>query len=112
MTNAPPATFLPTRALLLLCGAQVLFALIDATGKSLAAHMGIPLIVVVRHAGQALLMLVVLGPRMRGSLFTTGHPWLQLWRGLALSGFTLFFFTALARLPQAESLASAVPTVD
>lgn len=105
MTMAHAPVFHPLRALLLLCSAQILFALLDATGKTLAGHMGIPLIALVRHAGQALLMLVFLGPRMRGELVTTAHPWLQFWRGLSLGGFTLFFFTALFRLPQAEATA-------
>jgi drug/metabolite transporter (DMT)-like permease len=35
----------------------------------------------------------------------TRHPWLQFWRGLVLGAFTLFFFSALERLPQAEATA-------
>ena len=93
------------RALALLVGAQTLFALLDATGKSLSRDMGIPLIALVRHAGQALLMVAVLGPRMGRQLFVTRHLTLQVWRGLAMAGFTLFFFTALFRLPQAEATA-------
>lgn len=105
MNSAHPPSFHPLRALALLAGAQALFALMDATGKQLASDMGIPLISLVRHAGQALLMIAVLGPRMGRRLVHTRHPWLQLWRGLAMSGFTLFFFTALFRLPQAEATA-------
>lgn len=95
----------PLRALALLTGAQCLFALLDATGKALTVDMGVPLISLARHAGQAALMLLVLGPRMGGQLVRTRHPWLQLARGLAMSGFTLFFFSALFRLPQAEATA-------
>lgn len=105
MNAAHPPTFHPLRAVLLLAGAQSLFALLDATGKTLAHDMGIPLISLARHAGQALLMLLVLAPRMGGRLVATAHWRLQLWRGLAMSGFTLFFFTALMRLPQAEATA-------
>lgn len=105
MNSAHPPSFHPLRALALLAGAQALFALMDATGKQLASDMGIPLISLVRHAGQALLMIAVLAPRMGRRLVQTRHPWLQLWRGLAMSGFTLFFFTALFRLPQAEATA-------
>ncbi len=104
MSKSHPG-FHPLRALALLCGAQVLFAILDATGKTLTNDMGIPLIALVRHAGQAVLMLLVLGPRMGRGLIKTAHPWLQWWRGLAISGFTLFFFTALFRLPQAEATA-------
>ena len=99
------ANFHPLRALALLVGAQTFFALLDATGKTLSRDMGIPLIALVRHAGQAALMLLVLGPRMGAQLFVTGHVALQVWRGLSMAGFTLFFFTALFRLPQAEATA-------
>lgn len=105
MSSAPSHPFHPLRALALLACAQALFALMDATGKMLAADIGIPLIALVRHAGQTLLMLAFLGPRMGLRLIHTRHLWLQCWRGLAMSGFTLFFFTALFRLPQAEATA-------
>ena len=105
MSAAPSTGFHPLRALALLVGAQSLFALLDAMGKTLSHDMGIPLLALVRHAGQALLMVVVLGPRMGRQLFVTRHVALQVWRGLAMAGFTLFFFTALFRLPQAEATA-------
>lgn len=105
MSAAPSTGFHPLRALALLVGAQSLFALLDAMGKTLSHDMGIPLLALVRHAGQALLMVVVLGPRMGRALFVTRHVALQVWRGLAMAGFTLFFFTALFRLPQAEATA-------
>lgn len=105
MTTPHKMPFRPLRALALLVGAQTLFAVLDATGKTLSEDMGIPLIALVRHAGQALLMVLVLGPRMGRQLFVTRHLALQLWRGLAMAGFTLFFFSALFRLPQAEATA-------
>ena len=105
MCRAPSHPVHPLRALALLACAQALFALMDATGKTLAADMGIPLIALVRHAGQALLMIAFLAPRMGWGLVRTRHGGLQFWRGLAMSGFTLFFFTALFRLPQAEATA-------
>ncbi len=104
--SAPSASgFHPLRALALLIGAQTLFALLDAIGKTLSHDIGIPLIALVRHAGQAVLMIAILGPRMGRQLFVTRHVGLQVWRGLAMAGFTLFFFTALFRLPQAEATA-------
>ncbi len=105
MSAPPTASFHPLRALALLVGAQTLFALLDATGKTLSRDMGIPLIALARHGGQAVLMLLVLGPRMSAQLFVTRHLALQVWRGLSMAGFTLFFFTALFRLPQAEATA-------
>ena len=95
----------PLRALLLLLGAQACFALLDATGKHLARDMGVPLISLVRHAVHALLMLVFLAPAMGRVLLPTANFPLQLLRGATLAGFTLFFFTALRYLPQAEATA-------
>lgn len=102
--SASPHTNLP-RAFAFLMAAHILFVLLDATGKALVADMGVPLISLVRHAGHALLMLAVLGPTLGMALLRTSSPMTQLVRGLLLSGFTLFFFTALGHLPQAEATA-------
>lgn len=99
--------FRPLRALGFVLGAQCFFTLLDATGKALAHDLGIPLLSLVRHGGQALLMLLVLAPRFGGQLWRTAHPGLQLLRGLSIGLFTLFFFSALGRLPQAEATALA-----
>src|SRR5690606_25301536 len=93
------------RALAYLCGAQICFTLLDATGKHLATEIGIPLVSLVRHSGHALLMLVFFAPTLGAALWRTKRPGLQLLRGLSLAGFTLFFFTALGRLPQADATA-------
>ena len=95
----------PLRAFAFLMAAQVFFVLLDATGKALARDMGVPLISLIRHAGHAVLMLAAFGATMGFALIRTSRPGLQLARGLALSGFTLFFFTALRHLPQAEATA-------
>jgi drug/metabolite transporter (DMT)-like permease len=95
------------RALALVLGAQFFFTLLDATGKALARELGIPLLSLVRHGGQMLLMGLLLAPRLRGTLWRTAHPGLQALRGLAIGLFTLLFFSALARLPQAEATALA-----
>jgi len=97
--------FRPWRALALLVGAQVFFTLLDATGKFLADDIGIPLLALVRHLGHVLVMVVLLAPHLGRKLWQTGHWRLQLARGIVLSGFTLCFFTALFRLPQAEATA-------
>jgi drug/metabolite transporter (DMT)-like permease len=97
--------FRPALALLYLIGAHIGFTLVDAAGKYLATDMGVPLITLVRHLVQALLMLVIFAPAMGFGLIKTQYPGLQIARGLALAGFTLFFFTALRYLPQAEATA-------
>ncbi|MFP5405890.1 MAG: DMT family transporter, partial [Gammaproteobacteria bacterium] len=101
----PAAHYRPLHALLLLVGAQMCFTLLDATGKHLARDMGVPLISLVRHAVHALLMLTFLVPVMGAALLPRAHLNLQLLRGLMLAGFTLFFFTALRYLPQADATA-------
>ncbi len=93
------------RALSFLLAAQLFFTLLDATGKHLANDIGIPLIALARHLGQAALMLAILGPSLGFALVRTAHWQLQCWRGIVLGAFTLFFFTALLRLPQAEATA-------
>ena len=101
----PPHGERPLRALAYLTAAQVCFVLLDATGKHLAGEIGIPLVSLVRHAGHALLMFVFLAPTLGAALWRTKRPATQLLRGLSLAGFTLFFFTALGRLPQADATA-------
>lgn len=103
--NSKRPAFRPLVALLYLVGAHIGFTLVDASGKYLSSLMGVPLITLVRHAVQVVLMVMLLWPAMGMMLVRTRHPWLQLWRGLALAGFTLFFFTALRSLPQAEATA-------
>ncbi|MDT3677477.1 MAG: DMT family transporter [Burkholderiaceae bacterium] len=102
---SPPHGERPLRALAYLTAAQVCFVLLDATGKRLAGEIGIPLVSLVRHAGHALLMFVFFAPTLGAALWRTKRPGTQLLRGLSLAGFTLFFFTALGRLPQADATA-------
>jgi drug/metabolite transporter (DMT)-like permease len=52
-----------------------------------------------------LLMLAVLGPRMRWRLIRSAHPILQVVRSLLLLGSTYFFFNALRFMPLAEAAA-------
>jgi drug/metabolite transporter (DMT)-like permease len=101
-----PGTYRPLRALGFLLAAQASFALLDTAGKALAATMGVPLISLARHAGHALLMVVLLATTVGlGQLVRTRRPWLQGVRGLVLTGFTLSFFSGLRYLPLAEATA-------
>jgi len=95
----------PWRACGLLLCAQLFFTLLDAGGKALADEVGIPLLSLVRHFGQVVVMVVLLGPRMGRDLWRTGHWPLQIARGIVLGTFTLCFFSALRHLPQAEATA-------
>ena len=88
-----------------LMGAHITFALMDATGKALSRDIAVPLVVLARNGFTLLFMALALLPVMGWALVRIKHLKLQLWRGLALFGFTMFFFTALKFLPQAEATA-------
>ena len=102
----PPVHHNLPRAFLFLIGAHIMFTLLDATGKTLASQMGVPLVTLVRHGMHALVMLLILTPLMGWAvvrnLTRTQRPGLQLARGLLLAGFTFSFFTGLRYVPQAE----------
>jgi drug/metabolite transporter (DMT)-like permease len=87
-------------ALLLVC-AMGLFALMDATGKVLMQRYPPFQIVWARYLGQALIVAVILAPRLH-RVVRTGHVRLQLVRSALLFGATLCGFTAFSRLPLAE----------
>ena len=83
------------------------FSCLDATAKYLAAIYAVPTIVWARYVFQMLLMVVVLGPRLRMELVRTAHLRLQLLRGAVLTASSLLFLTALSRMPLAEAASIA-----
>lgn len=99
----PPAGVL--RSILLLLGALFLFVLLDATAKHLARTYPVPMLVWARYTVHFVLMVVLLGPSMRGRLVTTGRPARQVVRALCLLAVTFFGMAALARMPLAETTA-------
>lgn len=95
---------LPVRAravVLILCAVFV-FSLIDAMAKFLTRHYAVPQVVWIRYVVHALLMLVVLAPRMGWRLVKTGRPFGQTLRAGLLMGSTLCNFGALSVLPLAD----------
>jgi drug/metabolite transporter (DMT)-like permease len=83
------------------------FSCLDATAKYLAAIYAVPTIVWARYVFQMLLMVGVLGPRLRMQLVRTAHLRLQLIRGAVLTASSLLFLTALSRMPLAEAASIA-----
>jgi len=83
----------------------MLFALLDATSKHLAASFAVPFLVWARYSLHFAIMLAFLGPSMRLQLVRTRHPLLQGVRGLALVGTTGFAMVAFRTLPLAEATA-------
>ena len=96
------------KGILLMILAVFLFTIMDAVAKGLIARYPAPQVVWARFAGQAVIVAVVLGPRM-GPMLRTAHPWLHVWRSAFQLCATGFFFLALAYigLPEATALAAS-----
>ena len=105
----PPAAFrkvkhhahVPLSAVLLIVCASACFTTVDVSVKHLSQRYPVPLIVWARWGVQALVILAVVGPRMRGALLRTGRLPMHLVRSLLLIGSSLSFFFALRSLPLA-----------
>lgn len=93
------------RGILLLIAAVSFFALLDTTCKWLSQTYPVPMIVWVRYLAQTLLMLLVLGPRMKLDLVRTRAPKMQIVRGLVLLCVSVLFLYALSLMPIAEATA-------
>lgn len=102
MTALPPSS--PTRGILLMILAILLFTAMDATAKGLIARYPAPLVVWTRFAGQLLLVLLILGPRL-GPMLRTRFPVLHFWRSAFQFGATTFFFLSLPHIGLAEATA-------
>ena len=86
--------------------ASVSFALLDATVKLLIEQgYPAPLAAWARYAFHVVVMAVLLAPQRGMALLSTRRPGLQVIRGLCLGLSSIFFFGALAVLPQAEATA-------
>lgn len=85
--------------------AVTILALLDTTAKYLSRTYPVLGVVWARFAFQTLLMLVVLGPRSRLGLMRTNRPTLQIFRGVVLMGASMFFVSALSRMPIADASA-------
>ena len=91
-----------TRAILMMLCTALCFSLLETTAKTLTRFYPVPQVVWGRYTVHMLLMLVLLGPRMRLNLVRTAQPISQLLRASLLLGSTLCNFAALSRLPLAE----------
>lgn len=89
-------------ALLLL--AIFVFTLMDATAKYLAPHYHAAQIVWARYITNFVIVLVLVGPRLRSTL-QTRKPLIQVFRGLSQLASVGLFFTSLAWIGLAEATA-------
>lgn len=100
------------KGILLMILAVFLFTLMDATAKNLIGRYPPAQVIWARFAGQALIVALILGPRM-GPMLRTSHPWLHLARSAFQLAATGFFFLSLAfiGLPEATALADTSPVL-
>jgi drug/metabolite transporter (DMT)-like permease len=92
-------------AILLMLGATLCFAALDATSKHLSKTYPIPMLVWGRYSFHCLMMLVFLAPSMRLQLVATARPAAQVVRALMLTGTTGFSMAGFSMMPLAESTA-------
>jgi drug/metabolite transporter (DMT)-like permease len=90
------------RAIAFMLCTVLCFAVLETTAKYLTRYYPVPQVVWGRYTIHMLLMLVLLGPRMRLDLVRTAQPFSQLARATLLLGSTLCNFGAVSVLPLAE----------
>lgn len=92
-------------AVLLMLGATLCFAALDATSKHLSRTYPIPMMVWGRYSFHCLMMLIFLAPSMRLQLIATTRPVAQIIRAMLLVGTTGFSMVGFSLMPLAESTA-------
>ncbi len=104
MANNPDHHIL--RGIALSMAAVFMFSAMDALAKfMLRGDYPVGGLIWARYVVHLAVTIVLLWPRLRGKLFRTTRPALQLVRGLLLVASTLCFYTALRYLPLAEAAA-------
>ena len=96
---------IPLSAIALIALSCACFTAVDVTVKILSERYPVPLIVWARWTVQTLIIVALLGPKMRFGLFRTARLPVQLVRGAVLIGSSACFFSALHFLPLAEATA-------
>ncbi len=91
--------------IVLMIAAMTSFTILDSIAKHLAATYPVPMIVWARYFVHVVLMVLLLGPRMRGQLVRTERPGLQVARGAILGLASILFFTSLSMMPLADASA-------
>jgi drug/metabolite transporter (DMT)-like permease len=104
MSAAPAPNVTPGVVLMIL--AVLLFTTMDAAAKGLIARYPAPQVIWARFAGQLVIVLILLGPRL-GPVLRTRFPVLHFWRSASQFGATSFFFLSLPHVGLAEATAIA-----
>jgi drug/metabolite transporter (DMT)-like permease len=95
----------PFIGILLMLGAGLCFAALDATSKHLTQTFSVPMLVWARYTVHFVLMVIFLAPSMRARLIATQHPFALTARALMLVGTTGFAMAGISIMPLAESTA-------
>ena len=95
----------PFIGILLMLGAGLCFAALDATSKHLTQTFSVPMLVWARYTVHFVLMVVFLAPSMRAKLLATQRPAALTARALMLVGTTGFAMAGISTMPLAESTA-------
>lgn len=95
----------PFIGILLMLGAGLCFAALDATSKHLTQTFPVPMLVWARYTVHLVLMVIFLAPSMRARLIATQRPMALTARALMLVGTTGFAMAGISIMPLAESTA-------
>jgi hypothetical protein len=90
------------RAVVLILTAVICFSVLETTGKYLSQYYPVIEVVWARYTVHALLMLMLLAPRLGWTMVRTAQPVGQVLRAALLMGSTLCNFAALSFLPLPE----------
>ncbi|WP_319244092.1 DMT family transporter [uncultured Propionivibrio sp.] len=93
------------RGITLAVMATIFYAIVDALSKYQARTSPVELIVWARYGVPLVLLLAFFLPQRGIAMLRTGHPWLQIARGLLLTGGTLLIVLAYRVMPIAEAQA-------
>lgn len=95
----------PLLGVVLVALAVLCFAISDVVTKYLTQSYPVPLVAAGRYVSGAVLLLVILGPRIKGQLWQTNRTGLVLVRAMVLAGATLTLGFALRLMPVGETVA-------
>ena len=95
----------PLIGVLLILGSGLLLASHDGISKQMSLLYSVFMIVWARYFAQFALMTVVFAPRKGMNMLRTQRPWLQLARGLCLTGVSGLLLTGLRYIPLGEATA-------
>ncbi len=105
MIRAPlPTAAATSKGILLMLLGIMLFTVMDALAKGLIARYPTPQVIWARFAGQALLVALILGPKL-GATLRTQYPLIHLARSGFQLGATALFFASLGYIGLAEATA-------